>query len=579
MDHEVTQLCRALSGKKVLVAAAASVTLVVYKETLFEAIRRVLGRDSQLRRTKPLRQGRRLKVAILGGGLAGSAVALWLRDAFGDEDLDLAVICDGPVGGRCQTVQFNDEAYEAGADQCSDRSIYFQALSRRFSLKRWPISRLHMPFAVTNGSHMLFCGVSTTLMRGWTTVAGALTWWRIFWRFGYRPTWKLQALRWSVPAVKLAELYKALSDGATLAHPREVLSTIGHSCLQLSERLVGQWLLRDLRLPRRMMRELVEPGIRSSLGGQTCAEVHALAGLAAVYWGFIGQRYAVCGGTGLLPARAMEAAQPRLLQGTARLVRQTPTTMLHEPSFEVAYDATLRGEAMKASGPSKPSRCSRPGASEAEGLLVENFHLVVVAHPLEHSLLRFENCCSTTSDAGSTQLPPFRKSVAHFIHGTLNLRYFFRDIGEIDQHITTPSFVPPRIWTTADSTTPFYSISLQFPVGIRTLSEARKLLASAERGEPQVYKVMATRCLTEAEIDECFKRTPGSRIRIVDWHAYPQHSAPQSFRPFVLDNAGVYYVNAIEQVVSSMESSLVGARNVVNLVADWVDQRREPHGF
>jgi len=551
---------------------------VSYREALIESIRRLLGRDSRLRRVKPLRQGRRLKVAILGGGLAGSTVALWLRDAFGDEDLDLAVICDGPVGGRCQTIQFNDEAYEAGADQCGDRSVYFQALSRRFSLRRWDVSSLHMPFAVTNGSHMLFCGVSTTLMRGWSAVAGALSWWRLSWRYGHQPIYKLQALRWSDPAVKLSGLYRALNDGATFAHPREVLSTIGHSCLQLSERLAGQWLIRDLRWPRRMMRELVEPSVRSSLGGQTCAEVHALAGLAAVYWGFIGRRYAVCGGTGLLPARAMEAARPRLLQGTARLVRHTPTKTRHEPSFEVAYDATLRGEAMKASGPSKPSRCSRPGAAEAEGLLVENFHLVVVAHPLEHSLLRFENCCTGT-DVASTQLPPFRRSVAHFIHGTLNLQYFSRDIGEIDQHIATLSFVPPRIWTTADSSTPFYSISLQFPVGIRTLSEARKLLSSAERGEPQVYKVMATRCLTEAEVDKCVKRTPGSRIRIVDWHAYPQHTAPQSFRPFVLDNAGVYYVNAIEQVVSSMESSLIGARNVVNLVADWVAQRREPQGF
>mmetsp|Transcript_59966 Transcript_59966/g.118951 ORF Transcript_59966/g.118951 Transcript_59966/m.118951 type:complete len:575 (-) Transcript_59966:54-1778(-) len=574
MDNQVTsrfELCRSLSGKKVLVLvfATTSVALVI--------VRRLLGRDGQLHRAKPLRKGRRLKVAILGGGLAGSAVALWLRDTFGDEDLDLAVICDGPVGGRCQTVQFNDEAYEAGADQCSDTSVYFQALSRRFSLKRWAISSLHMPFAVTNGSQTLFCGVSTTLMRGWTSVADALSWWRLCWRFGYQPIRKLQAFR-TDPAMKSSGLYKALADGASFAHPREVLSTIGHSCLQLSGRLAGQWLIRDLRLPRRMIRELVEPGIRSSLGGQTCAEVHALAGLAAIYWGFLGRRYAVCGGTGLLPARAMEAARPRLLQGTARLVRHTPTKMRHEPGFEVAYDASLRGEAMKASGPSKPSRCSRPGAAEAEGLLVENFHLVVVAHPLEHSQVRFENCCNGTDITG-TQLPPFRKSVAHFIHGTLNLRYFSRDIGERDQQMAALSFVPPRIWTTADSTTPFYSISLQFPVGIGSLSEARKFLSSAERGEPQVYKTMATRCLTEAEVDACFKRTPGSRIRIVDWHAYPQHSAPQSFRPFVLDNAGVYYVNAIEQAVSSMESSLLGARNVVNLVADWVAQRREPQGF
>jgi len=326
------------------------------------------------------------------------------------------------------------------------------------------------------------------------------------------------------------------------------------------------------------VRELAEPGLRFAFSGQSCTELHALAGLAGICGGISGRRFVACGGSGCVPARAFEAARPRLLRGTARLVRQTARPAPHEPGFEVAYDASARGEAMRGSGPSRPSRC-RADAGEAEGLLVESFHVVVVAHPLEHSALRFEGCCSDAVSEATLPLPSFRRSVAHFVHGTLNLPSFSSDGGEDEQQADLPPFIPPQVWTTADSTAPFYAIGLQFPTATATPEEARRLAAGAERGEPQVYKVLAGRHLTEREIDAWFRRRRGSPICVVDWHACPQYSAPQDFRPFVLDKAGVYYVNAIEQAASTMEMSLLGARNVVNLVVDWVGQRRVQRGF
>jgi len=566
-----------------LVGALASVAFISFHESITEALRWLLGRESQIPRLEPLRAGRPLKVAVLGSGLAGSTVALWLRDAFGDDgDLDLAVICDGPVGGRCQTIEFEAQKYEAGASIFSEMNTYLLALLRRFALRKWHVSGLHQPCGVFDGTHLVLCGVSTAAVGGWAAAARVLTLCRLAWHFGPWSMWRLQGLASSSSLLNMSGLYRALRDGATFAHPRELLSTLGHNALRLSERSAAHWFQRDLRLPRKAVQELVEPGLRAGFGGQGCAELHAFAGLAGVCGGLHSRCFSVCGGSSLIPERAVEAARPRLLRGTARLVRRRARAGAHEPCFEVAYDASVCGEAMKGSGPSRPS--CKAGGREAEGLLVENFHLVVVAHPLEHSVLRFEGCCGDTRERGQHEdnphLLPFRQSVAHFVHGTLNLQCFFSDGTEDDpQQAAVPSFVPSRVWTTASAGCPFYAISLQFPVSTRTLEEARRVLASAERGVPQVYKILATRQLTEREIDVWFRRCSGSSVKVVDWYAYPQYSAPQSFQPFVLDKAGVFYVNAIEQVVSSMEMSLIGARNVVNLVTDWVGQRRGPRGF
>merc|ERR1712113_548015 len=132
--------------------------------------------------------------------------------------------------------------------------------------------------------------------------------------------------------------------------------------------------------------------------------------------------------------------------------------------------------------------------------------------------------------------------------------------------------------TTADSKLPFYSISLELPINLKTAKEVREMTISAESGQPQVYKIIAPRRLSEHEIDKWFLRCKGSPIRVIDCTC-PQHNVPQTFRPFVFDTAGVYYVNAVDHLSSSMEMSLIGSRNVVNLITDWVEQRRGPCGF
>lgn len=55
----------------------------------------VLRREALLRR--------KLRVAVLGGGVGGTALCNWLRDLYAN-DLELSLVSHGPIGGRCQSV-------------------------------------------------------------------------------------------------------------------------------------------------------------------------------------------------------------------------------------------------------------------------------------------------------------------------------------------------------------------------------------------------------------------------------------------------------------------------------------------
>lgn len=52
----------------------------------------------------------------------------------------------------------------------------------------------------------------------------------------------------------------------------------------------------------------------------------------------------------------------------------------------------------------------------------------------------------------------------------------------------------------------------------------------------------------------------------INWGAYPHYSAPEVFAPFILDGRHLYYVNAIENAASTMETSAVAAENIARLV-------------
>ena len=84
---------------------------------------------------------------------------------------------------------------------------------------------------------------------------------------------------------------------------------------------------------------------------------------------------------------------------------------------------------------------------------------------------------------------------------------------------------------------------------------------------PPVYKLFSRREFTEAELSEMF--TNRTVTHTVPWLAYPSYSLTDDLSLFEL-MPGLYYQNRIEWAASAMEMSVIAARNVANLVSNYI---------
>jgi prenylcysteine oxidase/farnesylcysteine lyase len=134
---------------------------------------------------------------------------------------------------------------------------------------------------------------------------------------------------------------------------------------------------------------------------------------------------------------------------------------------------------------------------------------------------------------------PFQTTWATFIKGTPRASYFGLD--RVDE-------LPDTVLTVEDDAIPFSSLGL---------------VASAPDGA-LVYKLFSREPIAESLLDEAFSSRDA--VEQVRWDAYPVLRPDGDLPPFRLAD-GLYWVNAMEFAISTMETEAVAARNVANLVA------------
>jgi len=86
---------------------------------------------------------------------------------------------------------------------------------------------------------------------------------------------------------------------------------------------------------------------------------------------------------------------------------------------------------------------------------------------------------------------------------------------------------------------------------------------------PSVYKIFSKREFTSEELSEMF--TDIQATRVVPWLAYPSYSTHDDFSSFEL-SSGLYYLNRMEWAASAMEMSVISAKNVANMVSQFINQ-------
>ncbi|MEZ3168832.1 FAD-dependent oxidoreductase [Halorubrum ejinorense] len=109
---------------------------------------------------------------------------------------------------------------------------------------------------------------------------------------------------------------------------------------------------------------------------------------------------------------------------------------------------------------------------------------------------------------------------------------------------------PGSVVTTADSTEPFYDLHRQPTDG----ETGTYVFALASR-EPSVP-------VTETDI---FYDV--TEVQTIPWNAYPEFTPRSDTAPFRL-HPNVYYINAMEPVISAMETQVIASRNVWNLMKE-----------
>ena len=173
------------------------------------------------------------------------------------------------------------------------------------------------------------------------------------------------------------------------------------------------------------------------------------------------------------------------------------------------------------------------------------FDVVILAAPLteDKSKLRIQNISNAVSGS-------YHRTVSTLVRGDLN----FSSLGLSNADLLTSHYFYPS------STFPVWSVETMTPVDY----------SEADTDLPSVHRLFSHQPLTEEILDTLFTRI--EEVSETDWLAYPQYYPDADFALFALD-PGLYYINSVETAASAMEMSVLGARNVVNLIeADFPDK-------
>ena len=163
--------------------------------------------------------------------------------------------------------------------------------------------------------------------------------------------------------------------------------------------------------------------------------------------------------------------------------------------------------------------------------------VVVLSTPAGPAALAFSGVQPPESALRSR---PFQTTWATFVKGTPRASYFgLAHVGDL----------PDTVLTVEDDAIPFSSLGL---------------VAVSPDGMP-VYKLFSRKPVAESLLDEVFSSR--NAVEQIRWEAYPVLCPSSDLPPFRLAD-GLYWVNAMEFAVSTMETEAVAARNVANLVAD-----------
>jgi prenylcysteine oxidase / farnesylcysteine lyase len=300
----------------------------------------------------------------------------------------------------------------------------------------------------------------------------------------------------------LRQLYHLQKAGAAFDTPDDLLRPVH---LQDLPQQVGHDYLQAHCVSRRFVDQIVSPVSRNSYCQD--AGINALATLTCVI------------GTGLAAGSifSVREGNQRLCSELLRLSRAEVRT----------------GTAVSAIGPTGQHDAGDPHyrVVTGQGYSLAT-HAVLLCAPLADANIRLVGWDPLVKLAST----PYQITNVTFAAARLNRSYF-----------KGRKLLPANILTEEIHNLPFFAIAR---VGMTS------------NGVP-VYRTFSRYQLSDQVLDTLF--TDRDETRAVTWSAYPVLTPTRQQVPFRV-SAGLYYANAMEQTVSTLETQTIASRNLVNLL-------------
>ncbi|KAJ8260883.1 hypothetical protein COCON_G00166060 [Conger conger] len=449
------------------------------------------------------------KIAVVGGGIGGTATAYFLRQEFG-AGVKIDLFEPGTVGGRLATEEIGGAEYEVGGSIIHPLNLHMKHFLERLGLSQ----RKDVPskMAIFDGEQLIFHESD------WFIV----NFLRLLWRYGFN---FLRMQMWVEGILdKFMRIYQFQQFGYSFSSVEGLLHAMGgDSFLLLANQTLEEAMLRA-GFSQSFLNEVVVPVTRVNYGQSVRINgfvgAVSLAGADSGLWAVDGGNKRVC--SGLLYHSKAELIPARV---TAITTKQRP---MKTGGMVSLYEVSYIGD-----------------SGSAHSL----YDIVIVAAPLHPGLSQI--AFQGFSPPIPSHFPGRYHQVAvTLVHGLLNTSF----LGVTD---------PPSEFRVSDVLTMEYQDAF-----ISSLSSLDPVQIPSGYSRPaasvsNVWKIFSPRPLSEAQLSAMFL----SRDTVwgKQWLAYPSYDRPlRRTPPFVLHDR-LYYLGAVEWAASAMEMSAISARNMVLL--------------
>eukprot|EP00775_Hariotina_reticulata_P008634 gene8634-8815_t len=239
------------------------------------------------------------RVAVIGGGLGGTAAAYYLRQLSPDVHLELFESASR-LGGRTEEFVYNGQVYELGASIIHAQNQHVLTLAKAMNLTLQRGDDTDSAFSIWDGSRFVFTQAGTSVL----DVAAVLL------RYGISPLrykWLSQEM-----AARFARIYSLQQQGHFFTTPENLLAALG--LYNLTQTSAAEYMKASLTTgvlrygAARFIEELAAAVNRINYN-QPNEVLNAMAGLVSYLPAAEPEVYSIQQGNSALPQRLAAAAQ------------------------------------------------------------------------------------------------------------------------------------------------------------------------------------------------------------------------------------------------------------------------------